>query len=219
MQRQLCDLQTNYLDVLTKYKNLLSQVQAGTLSVKDFASQLDQLQSEINDLSSGNCKNLGQSTKADALIICSQGQQKAIPAPSLFGQGLCSFQDTDGNWKFKLAQLGLIRQVVQVGVLATGNQGAGSHDFPVTLPAFPAFTQQCWGCFGVNLVGSPSGGNGSTNLSMNGTGMGHTGPNAEDNQFDIFVQLAVAAVDFNLSSQGAIFTMSANVVLKFYDYR
>jgi len=219
MQRQLCDLQTNYLDVLTKYKNLLSQVQAGTLSVKDFASQLDQIQNEINDLSGGNCANLGQTQKADALIVCSQGQQKVIAAPSALCQTVGSFQDTDGNPRFQLQNLGADYSQVVVTVLSGSTTAAGPTDFPVTLPGFPAFKKYCLAMLNVNLVNQNSGASSSEIDLLGVMELAHCGPQSQDVINYVLSPVTNANITFRVTATGTSRTTTFLVNLMGYLFR
>lgn len=132
LQAQVCALQTNYLDTIQKYGQLLSKVQAGTLSIHDIASEIDQLQAQINALNSGDCSGLGSAVKADALIACFSGQEKAITAPAA-GSFLASFLDpADGKVRWKIVPGPWIPNGQQL----ITNGGAGG--FPVTLTNFPA---------------------------------------------------------------------------------
>lgn len=215
LQARVCSLDTNYQATLQRYNTLRKSLESQGLVVKDVQGDIDRLEQELLAENGTDCSRLAQATAPAALIVCEGGVQKAMSAPANDGFTLIS---SGGLWKANSLSLGLIRQPVQQQVLATGNLGPGSHDTAVTLPNFPTFTQQVWACFGINIVGLPSG-SGSTNLSFNGVGIGHTGSGAEDNLFDVFVQLGGAGGNFNLTSAGSIVTMSANVILKFYDYR
>lgn len=140
LQAQVCALSTNYLDTIQKYGQLLSKIQAGQLSIKDLVNEIAILQQEINDLGSGNCSGLGVATKADAMIACFGGQQKAIAAPSALNNFLASFQDTDGKYRWGLNE-GPWRPN-----LANILTGVGAGVYPVTLPNFPA-SGTVWGVF------------------------------------------------------------------------
>jgi hypothetical protein len=219
LQADVCALSVNYLDTIQKYGQLLSKIQAGMLSIKDLTSEIAALQAQINQLESGNCSGLGVSTVADAMIACLSGQEKAIAAPSVAGQGIGSFKNTDGNWQWQIANLGPDYLKI-VSTLVNAQTGtSASQNFPVTLPSYPTFGRYCLAMFTI-LTQNENSGASSTDIALNGVSVGHCGPQSQEVTNSVIADVSSGASQtFNLTATGDARTWGITVILNGYLFR
>lgn len=225
LQAQVCSLQTNYLDVIQKYGQLLSKVQAGTLSINDIASEIAGLQAQINQLETNSCSGLGNATAADAIISCLSGQEKVL-VPTAAGQTLVAFQNGDGNLQWQPSSAGgqRIYYLAAPVLIYNGTNDSTSFTVPITLPGYPVPPAIAPGAtIGVLCKASATITGGANALQCNGYPLAGMGTSGDTNQhavgpFDATFRTGTANVTFDGSNAGTHSGSAFTVYLIGYVY-
>lgn len=217
LTKQVCALQTNYLDVIQKYGALLSKVQAGTLSINDIAGEIDGLQEQINLLETNSCSGLGNAVAVDALIACLAGQEKVV-TPGSAGQSIISFLNAQSALQWQVGNAGPDYLKVGPAQLFSGSSTNAGQNFDVTLPQFPTFSRFCLAMLQVQTVNQNSGAS-STNVALNGVVIGHCGPQSQEVFSFPLMDVTEAAQTFEVSATGDARTWTVTVNLLGYFFR